>query len=1227
MNIRKHLLLLILSISFLLISIYTGNYYRNNTVLDLEACKKFEKTLQLKEKQARGYLEVLPGLYRLNDIDKLNGRYFQNLFETQGIELLLFDKDSLVYWSDNKVPLENETLFELPSSGIAKLKNGFYKIKSFKENSLNAFALILIKYDYPYENNYLKNKFQADFDLNDHIQIHFKKAAFNVYDSKENFVFSLQSDEKYHGFTKRQSIVLFLLYFITLMLLIGFLYRFYKSFTFTFRNPFLQSLIFSIDLIIIRVLLYYFRIPRVLYDTSLFSPDYLASSWFFPSLGDAFINVIILLIITFLMFMSLKMEYLRKTNKRIKKIIFSVILLTVSYALFFATQKVIQNLIINSSLSLNLENLFNIDPRTVIALLIFTTIYLILFFIILKGIQIFVQVIEPRKILLYPAIIIIAFAFNLVFANDIGLVSGLLFSAFIISVAFIFLTKKEIFSLSAISLFLIIFSVIATNTIFRSNELKQKGERKLFMAKISTKSDPILEYLFGELSRKFESDSSVHALKQKEDDIESIENQISGMLYQNMDSDYWNHFDIYITSCAEGKVLNIQPDDYLIDCYDYFENTIETIGDKTSAENLYYLDDHAFNKNYLGLIHIDSVYDDTEIVAFIEIFSRFIPEGLGYPELLVGNESDVNDYLKNYSFAKYINGELIYKFGNYLYSVNLDNYRIDNKLPERFSRNGYEHYSFQITDNEVMIISEKTAGFYELFSPFSYLLLLFLFYVLLFVVLTTPPDKLGFGKLNLRKRLQFFIIIIIISSFVLIGSLSVVYIVGLNNNRINGILSEKSHSVLIELEHKLAQYESLSPGLNEYLYEILNKFSQVFFTDINLYDLKGDLLASSRSRIFDEGLISSKISNEAYDKIMNENKLLYIQKESIGNYEYLSAYLPFRNMNNDIIAILNLPYFAKQDELKNEISTFITAFINVYILIFALSTFVTIVASRYITKPLQLIREKIGSLQIGKTNEKIEWEKEDEIGSLVQEYNRMLDELQRSAELLAKSEREMAWREMARQVAHEIKNPLTPMKLSVQHLKRSKQDHAAGWDKQFDKITETLIEQIDTLSSIASEFSDFAKMPVTKNERINLNQVIEHAADIYKNLENITFSFDFEREKPHWVYADKKQMLRVFNNLFENAVQALEGKEDGRIGISIKKDDDQYKIEVKDNGPGIDESIASKVFSPSFTTKSGGMGLGLALVRSIIVSSGGSISYISEKNKNTVFIIKLPASD
>jgi signal transduction histidine kinase len=530
----------------------------------------------------------------------------------------------------------------------------------------------------------------------------------------------------------------------------------------------------------------------------------------------------------------------------------------------------------------------------------------------------------------------------------------------------------------------------------------------------------------------------------------------------------------------------------------------------------------------------------------------------------------------------------------------------------------------KLDDQTDLIISKQQLTFIDVIAPFSYLSIFYGLIILLLFVIIRSPVSLKVTHFGIKKRLQFSVILIIVVSFLFVGIGSLFYIISLNNNKNYSILSEKTHSVLIELEHKLAGEPFLSSDKEMYVSNYLNKFSLIFFTDINMYDLNGTLLATSRPEIFKEGLKSTKMDPFAFLNLNKSTKSLYVHEESVGDYQYLSAYIPFRNEDNKIIAYLNLPYFAKQDELTNEVSTFLVAFININVILVAIAIFIVLLVSNRILKPIQLLKEKISRLQFGKTEEKLEWSGMDEIGGLVQEYNRMVDELAESAELLAKSERESAWREMAQQIAHEIKNPLTPMKLSVQYLQKAWNEKTDDWDKRLERFTKTIIEQIDSLSIIASEFSNFANMPRARKTKVNLVEIIHNSIGLFKNTTKV--HFHFENTEECMIIIDRDQILRVFNNLIKNSIQAISNPEHGKIEISIAQKNSIYQIRISDNGSGIPKDQQEKIFYPRFTTKSSGMGLGLAMTKGIVENSGGSISIESAEGEGTTFFINLPVA-
>ena len=389
------------------------------------------------------------------------------------------------------------------------------------------------------------------------------------------------------------------------------------------------------------------------------------------------------------------------------------------------------------------------------------------------------------------------------------------------------------------------------------------------------------------------------------------------------------------------------------------------------------------------------------------------------------------------------------------------------------------------------------------------------------------------------------------------------------------------------------------------------------------YGVDGNLIVSSRPELFSKGLVSSKINSQAYYELFENFQTNYFQPERIGTLNFLSAYSPIINNTGDYLGFINLPYFTHQDKYSQEISTFIVAFINLYVLLFLASILVALFIANQITRPLVAIRENLRKIELGKRNEPIDYRKEDEIGKLVREYNKKVDELAVSAELLARSERESAWREMAKQIAHEIKNPLTPMKLNIQHLQRFKGE-GDEYRNTVHRIAQTLINQIETLSDIATEFSNFAKIPTARKQEFNLATQISKVIELYENDNRVHIQFDQGKCGELSVFADREQLSRAFINLIKNGIQAIPAEREGKIYIRLKRRDHMVVISVTDNGTGIPENLKEKMFSPNFTTKTSGMGLGLAIVKNIVENFNGRIWFETVTNEGTSFFLEIP---
>jgi nitrogen fixation/metabolism regulation signal transduction histidine kinase len=334
------------------------------------------------------------------------------------------------------------------------------------------------------------------------------------------------------------------------------------------------------------------------------------------------------------------------------------------------------------------------------------------------------------------------------------------------------------------------------------------------------------------------------------------------------------------------------------------------------------------------------------------------------------------------------------------------------------------------------------------------------------------------------------------------------------------------------------------------------------------------------------------------------------------------AYVPFYLNEAKAFAYVGIDHSAYNNSSGN-ILDFLSTILNAYIFLFLIAGAIAITIANSITQPLTILAEKLKKFKLGKSNEQLEWNSNDEIGTLIHDYNNLTHELERSAGLLAKTERDMAWREMAKQVAHEIKNPLTPMKLSIQYLDRTAKDYPDKAQELIPRISSTLIEQIDNLSQIANEFSNFASMPQASNEKIILNEIVETIHDLFRKRDDMDINM-IEPIDDLYVFADKNHLVRILNNLLKNAIQAIPENRRGKIEIELKRHENDALIRISDNGSGIPDHMKDKVFTPNFTTKSSGTGLGLAISANMIESFNGRIYFETKVGQGTDFYVSIP---
>ncbi|MBQ9476003.1 MAG: cache domain-containing protein [Bacteroidales bacterium] len=562
-----------------------------------------------------------------------------------------------------------------------------------------------------------------------------------------------------------------------------------------------------------------------------------------------------------------------------------------------------------------------------------------------------------------------------------------------------------------------------------------------------------------------------------------------------------------------------------------------------------------------------------------------------------------------YAYAKYKDRDLQFFSGNYPYPTSLDDaLYIDLYSGSRKSviRDGYTHFLSRITDDEAVMISRPNISFYSYFIFAAFIA------VLVYIILTLPPSvkrsRLG-RKGYYRSRISYVLMSSLTLTLAAMMVTSVFFVYRRNEQNKLTMMSDKINSIRSLTENQFRSIPGSPDGIQGMdLKTILKSVSEIAGTDVTLFDKSGKMIMSTVSDFFNTMVLSGRMDDEAYNTIIRRNKRYFIHAETLRSKRFYNMYAPLLDDRAQLQAIICSPYTDEGFDFELDAIMHLISIVTAFLILVLLTRLISSEVLDRLFKPLNEMGEKMQSADIDHL-EYIDYDRDDEISSLVAAYNRMVGDLKESTHKLAQAERDKAWTGMARQVAHEIKNPLTPMKLQLQRLVRLKQKGDERWQEKFDEVSALILDHIDILSDTANEFSQLARLGTEEMTPINLGQLIEEEMAMFDASAGVKFEYiGLEGAE---VTGPRPQLARVIVNLLTNSVQALQGVEDGRIMVSLRNSvkDGFFDIVVEDNGPGVSEENIEKLFSPNFTTKSGGSGLGLAISRSILERCSATISY------------------
>jgi two-component system nitrogen regulation sensor histidine kinase NtrY len=1156
--------------------------------------------------------------------------------ENENIIVHVFKNDTLYVWSSNTLNTEQIYPDIKKGAGFVQAANGYYISYKQSRGSYTYLFLYAIKTNYPFRNQYIENAFDKE--------LGFIKEGFilskpvenftDIYDLRANYLFSLQI---FSFSEKTPSWLILSISLITLLILVlvHILARHYIQ---LYLWP--TTILFGTLFLYLRWINIFYHIPEFIYDLKLFDPQVYASSAWFPSLGDLFLNASIIL--WYLILLESKTGRSNSEQARGSKEFWSRFILYIALCFVSAHIAVtfIRSLTIDSQISFDINNVFSINFFTYIGLAVCIIILLGIYFIT-RNFMRFIRN-QPQSWISKSAAIVAVFGIYIT-VSLIWLKSDyfLTFITTLVLVAFIVFKSLKVKLNRFQQYFIVIFIIALVSSVSMNHwlNIKEIENRKLFAAKLVSQNDITTDYFLRNVEKKITEDAYVQDYFQNPIIIKS---QFEKRIRQLYFTGYLSKFEVSILDYDSMGYFFKQKNAYTFQQINklYKKNTLETIN-----SHFRYLHNTAEVKGYLGKFEIRKNGVKTGYI-FILLQPKLIQDENRFDELLIDGFRQSKRKTFDYSYAVYKDKNLVYQSGDYPYRIKNTWGETDNTF-KFFTENDFDHLLYTDKQPLTIIVSKSSDSLLQVIGLFSFIftfctvtliMVLFIYVGLnaqLFrkwkffnssfaisvrdafnrLLMIDKPDIL-----YIRTRIQSSIIFIVFITLLFTSYFTISFITQKYNNRQTERLMKKLRNVVITVENEnIKDYDFSS---NSELGAFVNQIADFYDTDITLFGADGKVMASSIGKIYDEGVISPMMHPNAYYHLKLLRESQFTQDEHIASLNFQAAYAPVFKNKSEVLGYLQLPYFSQQADLLAEISSVIVGFINLYVVLFIIIGVIAYLVSRNISYPLTLIQQKLSRTVLGEKNEPISWHRDDEIGELVKQYNRMIGQLEESAQKLAETEREGAWREIARQIAHEIKNPLTPMKLSIQHLQRAYKNEDANIGDKLNRTATLLINQIDTLSELANEFSSFAKMPAPNYEPIAVEDSLREIVSLYSLNTDATITLNCNVTGE--LIFDRSYFSRSIGNIVKNAIQAIPEGTEGKVTITARENTESVVITVKDNGTGISTEQAEQIFKPYFSTKISGMGLGLPIVKNMIESGNGRISFTSETGEGTTFTIVLP---
>lgn len=1161
-----------------------------------------------------------------------------------GIFLYTVDRQGILalnFWSTQLVLPPRETYTDGNFERFMDLMNGSYvvikRLIQDGQRTIVAYAMILIQTDFFLDTQNLPEEFLWSETADARVSISKNNTPYEVKSLNGTSLFFLE--RKASGAVPYNSGLTLLLRLGGIAFLLILIHLTAESLSRN-RRVWHGIVFLGVSLFFLRVITYIFPDLLHLRQFELFDPTIYGSTVIQRSLGDLLVNSVFFC--WFVLFTWSKVQHLDEIGMRLRPWarwatgIISLCLLIYST---FILSSVIRSIVADSKISFDVTDAFSLTIYTAIGFLVLAVLSLSYYYFTQLLFRIIFPLFRENTLPIYFAIGFAGLVFLTIKSGDstvlfyIPVLCWLLLYTWLINRKGLILYNIRI-NIAGILFWIFVFSVSICTIMLTENKKAEWAKRKTYAEKLSVETDPSSETLMSIVTKYLDNDFLFNNFYRFQDSLRSIE--IRDSIINGSYKTYLRKYDtkLYVYDSLGTPLYN---DDGT--AYEALRMIVTAQAKPTNTEDLYFYGTSFDKFTYITQREIMDTASGRQLGTFFMVSNpkKYSSDAL-FPVLFKEHAKNDPENSPIYSYAVYNGRRLNVLSNKYPFPTKLTESQVPKDEFERRINGDYDELWYRAGNQKVVVMVRKRDTIIESITLFSYIFCSFLFLVtivqLISLILKTGYNWKGFRRLmqiNIRSQVHSTIIFISIFSFLVIGIATISFFISRYHRSNSDKLSRTMRIMVNEMKKEMGAHHTFDDVIRVYdsvayrgLQDLVDEVSDIHGVDVNVYDLNGDLKVSSDPTVYTEGVLSSKMDPTAYFHLDRLSKVQHVQDERIANFSYLSIYAPVQDDNGEVYAYLSIPYFASQQELNQEISNFIVTVINLNAFIFLIAGLIALFITNRITRSFSLISDKMRDVNLGRLNEEISWNRNDEIGELVKEYNKMVNKLEESAAALAKTEREGAWREMARQVAHEIKNPLTPMKLSIQYLQKSIDSNQPNVKELSSNVATTLVEQIDHLAKIAADFSQFANIGNTNVERFDLHNVLASLRELFQPNENVEIIWQPLNQRIE-VEADRTQMNRLFTNLFANAIEACPEKK-CRIQVNEQIIDGMIRVSVTDNGEGIAPETQSRIFVPNFTTKSSGTGLGLAMCKGIVEQAKGRIWFETEKGRGTTFHVEIPIS-